>query len=77
MAKKKQKTFEESLSRLDEIIDGIESGGTLEDAIKLYKEGIELSAALNETLTAYEIEVAELYKTSGGGFGERPFTPDK
>ena len=73
MPKRKQKSFEESLSRLDEIIDEIESGSSLEDSVKLYKEGVELSVMLNETLNAYEKEVAELIRTPDGGFIEKPF----
>ena len=75
MAKPKQKTFEESLARLEEIIDEIESGAALEDSVKLYKEGTALAAALNGTLNAYETAVTELMQTAKGEFVEKPFTP--
>ena len=75
MPKAKQKTFEESLSRLEEIIEKIESGASLEDSVKLYKEGTALSASLNELLSAYENEVTELIKKPDAGFTEKPFTP--
>ena len=72
----KQKNFEESLKRLDDIIDEIENGASLENAVKLYKEGITLSAAMEGVLTKYETEVAELVKASDGGFVLKPFTTE-
>jgi len=77
MPKQKQKSFEESLERLDEIINEIENGAPLDDSVKLYKEGIGLAAALNESLNAYEKEVTELIKTSEERFIEKPFVTEQ
>ena len=77
MPKAKQKSFEESLARLDEIINEIEDGAALENSVKLYKEGISLSVSLNETLSKYENEVAQLVESSEGRFEERPFLPER
>ena len=75
MPKAKTKTFEESLSRLTEIMDEMESGSSLENSVKLFKEGAALAAALNDTLNNYEQEVTELIQTFGGEFTEKPFAP--
>ena len=76
MPVKKQKSFEESLARLGEIIDEIETSASLEKSVKLYKEGIGLSVSLSETLNAYEEEVSLLTKSSEGRFEVKPFTPE-
>ena len=75
MPKAKIKTFEESLSRLEEIMNEMESGSSLEHSIKLFKEGAALTVALNNALNSYEQEVTELIKTLDGEFEEKPFTP--
>ena len=75
MPKPKPKPFEESLERLEAIINEIESGASLENSVKLYKEGAALIITLNETLNTYENEVTELIKTMDGTFSEKPFTP--
>lgn len=42
---KKTKTFEEALSRLEEIVTLMEKGElSLDDTVKLYKEGVELAS---------------------------------
>ena len=77
MAKKKQISeisFEESLQRLEEIVNEIESHTSLENSVKLYKEGVGLSVLLNEALNKYEAEIIELSKTKDGQFEEKPFT---
>ena len=76
MPKQKQKSFEESLERLDEIINEIENGAPLDESVKLYKEGIGLAAALNDSLNSYEKEITELIKTSEGRFLEKTFNTE-
>ena len=75
MPKPKTKTFEESLSRLEKIMNEMESGSSLENSIKLFKEGAALTVALNNALNDYEQEVTELIKTLDGEFVEKPFMP--
>ena len=70
---KKQK-FEESLARLSQIVEAIEYGDTsLEDAIKLYKEGLGLAQNCGDTLGKYEAEVLQLQKDANEAFTLVPF----
>jgi exodeoxyribonuclease VII small subunit len=51
MTEKKQHPFEKGLERLEEISSKLDSDDTpLEEAIRLYEEGIKLSASLTEYL---------------------------
>ena len=51
MAEKKEKTFEESLVKLEEIVKKLESGQVpLDDAITSFTEAMELSKVCNEKL---------------------------
>jgi exodeoxyribonuclease VII small subunit len=68
-------TFEQSLSRLEEIIDTIENRETgLESAMALYKEGLLLSQHCGELLSRYETEVSVLKKESDGLFSQTAFS---
>jgi len=63
MSKKKENTFEESLNRLQEISNSLESGDIgLEESIKLYEEGINLAKLCYTTLKDAELKVTELKK---------------
>ena len=64
MAKKNSKiSFEKSLSRLEEISSLLDSEGLgLEEAIKLYEEGINLSKQCTEMLKKAELKITELKK---------------
>ena len=54
MAKKKQ-SFEESMQRLEEIVDALSAGSLpLDDMMKLYEEGKTLSKECLAQLEAYE-----------------------
>lgn len=65
MAKKKL-TFEDALLRLREITELLERGSvTLEESVKLFTEGTELSAFCYETLQNAEQKITELSKISG------------
>lgn len=60
MAKKKP-SFEEALLRLKEITETLERGDvTLEESIKLFGEGTELSRLCYETLQTAEQKITEL-----------------
>jgi len=72
---KKQLSFESSLSRLSEIVEAIEDGDTtLEDAIKLYKEGLTHAQNCGDILGRYEAEVLQLQKDADGAFALEPFS---
>lgn len=63
MSKKKENTFEESLNRLQDISNSLESGDVgLEESIKLYEEGINLAKLCYTTLKDAELKVTELKK---------------
>lgn len=63
MKKKKQDTFEDKISRLDEISSLLESEEIgIEEAIKLYEEGIELSKVCITTLKNAELKLTRLKK---------------
>ena len=58
-----KRTFEQSLARLEKIVDSLEQGETpLESAIELYQEGIALSKECMETLSKAELRVKKLSK---------------
>jgi exodeoxyribonuclease VII small subunit len=58
-----KRTFEQSLARLEKIVDSLEQGETpLESAIELYEEGIALSKECMETLSKAELRVKKLSK---------------
>ena len=60
MAKKKMK-FEEALQRLREITEILERGSvSLEESVKLFGEGTELSAFCYEILQTAEQKITEL-----------------
>ena len=70
----KKRGFEEALARLEEIAETMEKEETgLEESVKLYKEGVELSAFCAEKLTKAQQEVTELKKTADGIFKTEPF----
>ncbi len=63
MSKKKENNFENSLARLEKISEQLESGEVgLEDAIRLYEEGIALAQTCYSTLKNAELKVTELKK---------------
>lgn len=58
---KKNKNFEDSLKRLQEISELLENDDvSLEDSIKLYEEGIKLSKECFNSLEKAELKVEEL-----------------
>jgi exodeoxyribonuclease VII small subunit len=58
---KKNKSFEESLKRLQEISELLEGSDVpLEDSIKLYEEGIKLSKECYSALENAELKIEQL-----------------
>lgn len=63
MSKKKENSFENSLKRLEEISNLLESGEvSLEDSLKLYEEGINLAKNCYSILKEAEIKITQLKK---------------
>ncbi len=58
--------FEDSLQRLEKIVDELEKGNVpLEQALKLFEEGMQLSAACRQELEQAEGKVEILLKQNG------------
>ena len=52
--------FEEALLKLNEIVEKLDDGElTLEDSVKLYKEGIDLSAQCKKQIDEAKLKVNE------------------
>jgi exodeoxyribonuclease VII small subunit len=73
MAKNKgveeEKTFEDALLRLETIVEQLERGDVpLEESIKLYEEGIQLSRVCAEKLNRAELTIKKLAKDLEGNF---------
>ncbi|NGP77717.1 exodeoxyribonuclease VII small subunit [Balneolaceae bacterium YR4-1] len=61
MSKKERQSFEEALSRLEEIVNELEDESiSLEDTIRLYEEGIKLSKKCTETLEQAELRIEKV-----------------
>ena len=69
-AKKDSKpTFEQSLRRLEQIVGELEQGSVpLDEALKIYEEGLELSKACIAKLTQAELRLKKLSKDMEGNF---------
>ncbi|MBR3891704.1 MAG: exodeoxyribonuclease VII small subunit [Bacilli bacterium] len=59
------KTFEENLARLKEVVRLIQSGElNLDESIEVFKEGIELSKYLEEKLSSIENKAIKLFENN-------------
>ena len=78
MAKaKKEPGFEESLQRLEEIVERLEDDELeLEQSLALFEEGVKLAAACDQRLDEAEKKVALLLKNNEGALVESPFDGD-
>ena len=71
-------SFEQSLKKLETIVEQLEKGDlTLEDSLKLFEEGVGLSAACKKELDAAEGKVQILVKQRNGSSKPEPFLTDK
>ena len=68
MARKETKhIFEQSLSRLEKIVEALEQGDVpLDESLKMYEEGIQLSKECLETLNTAELRIKKLTKDLNG-----------
>jgi exodeoxyribonuclease VII small subunit len=65
--KKTEKSFEENFSRLEKILEKLESEDvTLDETIKLYEEGLALTKFCYEKLNDAELRIKEINKTLKG-----------
>lgn len=65
--KKSEKSFESSFTRLEKILEKLESEDvTLEETIKLYEEGLSLTKFCYEKLNNAELRIKEINKSTKG-----------
>ncbi len=70
---KKKVSYEEAVTRLEEIVEQLETDEVLlEEAVKLYQEGLKLAAICKERLAAAEGSVT-LLRQEAGLWEETPF----
>ena len=70
-------SFEESMRRLDEIVNGLEKGDvTLRDSMSMFEEGTTLIRRCSEMLDRAEQQVVRLKKGPDGAPEELPFDMD-
>ena len=74
----KKVTFEQGISRLEEIVALLERGDApLADSLALFEEGIKLIAACSKQLDQAEQKVVKLTKGADGAPVEHPFGQDE
>ena len=73
----KGQDFEQSLGRLEEVVRKLESASLpLDEAMKLFEEGMQLSRDCQKQLEEAEARVEILMKKAGGGMMAQPFEPE-
>lgn len=73
--KDKELSFEDSLKKLEEIVEKLEKGElSLDDAIKLYEEGMEFSDKCLEKLNESKQKVEKLTKEGKNSYRTEPFS---
>lgn len=72
-----EKSFETSITELEEIVAKLEDGDLpLEASLELFEQGIKLSRECRERLTNAERRIEVLMKEADGSLTTREFTPD-
>ena len=73
----KGQNFEQSLGRLEEVVRKLESASLpLDEAMKLFEEGMQLSRDCQKQLEEAEARVEILLKKAGGAMAAQPFDPE-
>jgi exodeoxyribonuclease VII small subunit len=74
----KKPDFERSLARLEEVVRRLESPQlSLDEAMKLFEEGVELSRECQKQLEEAEGRVEILLKKADGKITAEPFEPER
>ncbi len=72
------KTFEENMTRLEEIVTLLEKGDAqLGDSLKLFEEGTKLVDTCRKELDKAEQQVVKLMKETEGAKEEEPFAVEE
>ena len=75
--KQQSKTFEASLTRLEEIVQRMENSDVpLEEALRLFEEGTGLVSSCTKLLDEAELKVVQLTKGTDGAPEERAFADE-
>lgn len=78
MAGKKKMSFEEQITRLEEIVAALEKGDAqLADSLALFEEGTKLAASCTAMLDEAEQKVVALMKGPDGAPVETPFADEE
>ncbi len=68
---KEELTFEESLNRLEQIVEVLEAGNaSLDESIKLYEEGMTLAKSCMTRLNEAKLKLKKIQKNAGGALEE-------
>lgn len=69
-----RQSFEEGIKRVESIVKALESGEvSLEESIKLYRDGVEILDYCSNRLNDAEKQVMILQKNTEGKFKQDPF----
>ncbi len=70
--------FEEALKKLEKIVEDLEKGDlSLDEALKKYQEGIELSRLCSSRLVDAKKKIESLVKNKKGEFELKPFEAEE
>ena len=70
----RNKTFEESMQRLEQIVRAMERGDVaLEESLKLFQEGTELIRSCNQLLDEAQLQVKKIMTAPDGSPVEEEF----
>ena len=74
MTKKSETKFEDALGKLEKIVTQLEEGEvSLDNSLKIFEEGIQLSRLCAKKLEEAEKKIEILTKTKEGKITKRPF----
>lgn len=74
---KQNKTFEENMQRLEQIVRAMERGDVaLEESLKLFQEGTELVRNCGKLLDEAELQVKKIVTNPDGSPSEEVFADD-
>lgn len=73
----KKATFEENITRLEQIIDSLEKGeAPLDECLSLFEDGVKISKECMTMLDRAEQKIKLLTEIEGGNFTESDFVSD-
>ncbi len=73
-----EQNFEDSMKRLEDIVQRLEGGEMpLEDSLRVFEEGMKLAAFCSRKLEEAEKKVTILIREQEGALVEAPFDPEE